>query len=182
MLTITIPGPEAYDEAKKEFVYDEGSVVLELEHSLLSLSKWEAEYEKPFLGRDDKSAQEIVGYVKAMVLTPNVSPEIFERLSKENFEDVNKYINAKMTATWFSDHAPESKKASEIITAELIYYWLTAFQIPFECEKWHLNRLFTLIRICNIKSAKPKKRSRREIADQQARINAQRRKELGTKG
>lgn len=181
MLTITVPGPEAFDEGTQEFI-TQGDVVLELEHSLLSLSKWESQHEKAFLAKDDKTTDEIIDYVKAMVLTPDVSEDVFSRLSKENFESINAYINAKMTATWFSDAAPEPKRASETITAELIYYWMTVFSIPFECEAWHLNRLFTLIRICNIKQAKPKKMSRAEIAARNRELNAQRRAQLGTKG
>lgn len=169
-----------FDDGAQEFT-TEGDVVLELEHSLVSMSKWESEYEKPFLGAKPKTPEEVLGYVRCMCLTSNVPPEIFNKLSQENVEDINTYIDAKMSATWFSEQ-PGAPKSREVITAELIYYWMTIFQIPFECEKWHLNRLFTLIRICNIKQAKPKKMSRTEIAARNRELNAQRRQQLGSKG
>lgn len=180
MLTITVPGVEMYDETSSEFV-TRGDFVLELEHSLVSLSKWESIYEKPFLGRDEKTAEELLGYVKAMTLTPEVPEEIYEKLSQENIEQINTYIDAKMSATWFNER-PGAPRSRDIITAELVYYWMITFQIPFECQYWHLNRLFTLIRVCNVKQEKPKKMSRGEIARQNRELNAQRRREHGTRG
>jgi hypothetical protein len=180
MLTVIVPGVEMFDDGAQEFV-TQGDVVLELEHSLVSLSKWESIYEKPFLGKGEKTVEEVLGYVKAMVLTPGVPEEVFLKLSEENIEAINNYIDAKMTATWFSD-APGAPQTREVITAEVIYYWMIAFQIPWECERWHLNRLFTLIRVCNIKQAKPKKMSRSEIAQRNRELNAQRKQQLGTKG
>lgn len=180
MLTITVPGPESFDEASQEFTTT-GDVVLELEHSLVSLSKWESEFEKSFLETKDKTPEEVVGYVRAMLINPNVPEEVLHRLSNDNVEEINAYINAKMTATWFSE-IPGAPRTREIITAELIYYWMTVFSIPFECENWHLNRLFTLIKICNLKQAKPKKMSRAEVAARNRELNEQRRKQLGTKG
>jgi hypothetical protein len=116
-----------------------------------------------------------------MVQTPNIPPEIFSKLSNANFEAIHSYIDAKMSATWFSE-APGAPKSRDVITSELIYYWMTVFQIPFECENWHLNRLFTLIRICNIKQAKPKKMSRNDVAARNRELNAQRKAQLGSKG
>jgi len=180
MLTITVPELEMYDESLEEFI-SEPAVQLELEHSLVSLSKWESEFEKPFLGQDDKTPEELIGYVKAMTLTPEVPPEVYSELNEANFEAINAYLNAKRSATWFSE-APGAPKAREVITSELIYYWLTVFQIPFEVETWHLNRLFTLIRVANIKSAKPQKMSRSQMAERNRQLNAQRREQLKTKG
>lgn len=180
MLTIVVPGVEMFDEQSQEFVTN-GDVTLELEHSLISLSKWESMYEKPFLGDDNKTAEEVLGYIKLMTLTPNVPDEVFEKLSNANVLAINNYIESKMTATWFSE-APSAPKSRDVITAELIYYWMIIFNIPFECEKWHLNRLFTLIRVCNIKQAKPKKMSRAEIAARNRELNAQRKAQLGTRG
>jgi hypothetical protein len=180
VLTIVVPGDEFFNEEKQEFT-TRGDVTLDLEHSLVSLSKWESIFEKPFLAPGEKTTEEVLGYIKAMTLTPNIPPEIFSRLSKDNLEQINKYIEAKMTATWFRDsrNVPRNR---EIITSELIYYWLIMFNIPFEVENWHLNRLFTLIRICNVKNQKPKKMSPGEIAKRNRELNAQRRSQLGTAG
>lgn len=180
MLRIIVSGDEFFDEVKQEFT-TQGDITIDLEHSLLSLSKWESKYEKPFLSKEDKTTEETLGYIEAMILTPDIPPEVFPKLSQSNHDAINAYINAKMTATWFRE-VPGPLTSSEIITSELIYYWLTAFNIPFECETWHLNRLFTLIKICSIKGAKPKKMSRSELAARQRDLNAQRRAQYGTKG
>ena len=180
MLTIVVPGVEMFDDLTQEFVTKD-DVTLELEHSLVSLSKWEQIYEKPFLGKSEKTAEEVLGYIKAMTLTLEVPEEVFHKLSEDNLKAINAYLDAKMSATWFSE-APGAPPSRDVITSELIYYWMVTFQIPFECETWHLNRLFTLIRVCNIKQAKPKKMSRSEIAARNRELNAQRREQLGTKG
>ncbi len=180
MLTIVVPGIELFDDTTQEFT-TQGDVVLELEHSLVSLSKWESIYEKPFLNDADKSFEEIVGYVEAMSVAKNPRREIFHKLSEKNYQEINEYIDAKMTATWFREQ-PGAPKSREVITAEVIYYWMIIFNIPFECQYWHLNRLFTLIRVCNVKQSKPEKVSRSEIAARNKELNAQRRAQLGTKG
>lgn len=179
MLEIRVGSTESFDDATQEFV-EQGGTIIELEHSLVSLSKWESIFEKPFLGKEEKTTEEIVEYVRCMALT-NVPEDIFLRLSEKNFEQINEYINAKMSATWFNE-PPGAPGSREVITSELIYYWMTVFNIPFECEHWHLNRLFTLIRVCNVKQSKPKKMSRAEIAARNRELNEQRKKQLGTKG
>lgn len=180
MLTIKVPMEQSYDDSKEEFV-TRRSFTLELEHSLVSLSKWESIYEKPFLGKEDKTPEEVLGYIKAMTLTPEVPEEVYRKLDKMNFDAVNEYLNRKMTATWFID-PPGTRPSREVITAEIIYYWMTVWNIPFECETWHLNRLFTLIRVCNDKQSKPKKMSRAEAAQKQRDLNAMRRAQLNTTG
>jgi hypothetical protein len=180
MLTITVGAEDVFDEGTDTF-RTQGGFELQLEHSLVSLSKWESEYEKPFLGKEGKTPEEILDYVRCMLLTPNPPGDFLQKLSKENLEAINTYIERKMTATWFSEQ-PGAPKSREIITSELIYYWMTVFNIPFECETWHLNRLFTLIRIANIKQAKPRKLSKAEIAARNRELNAQRKAQLGTRG
>jgi len=180
MLAITVGGSDVFDESIDKFG-TQGGVELQLEHSLVSLSKWESEFEKPFLGKESKTTEEVLSYVRCMLLTPNPPEDFLQKLSKENLEVINAYIERKMTATWFSEQ-PGAPGSREVITAELIYYWMTVFSIPFECETWHLNRLFTLIRICNVKQSKPKKMSRAEIAARNRELNARRKAQLGTQG
>jgi hypothetical protein len=181
MLTITVGGKDIYDESTDTFG-TQGGVEIQLEHSLVSLSKWESEFEKPFLGETEKTSEEALAYIRCMLLTPNPPEDFLDKLSKENLEEINVYINKKMTATWFSDATPQTRRRAETVTAELIYYWMSIFHIEWEAQYWHLNRLFTLIRICNVKQDKPKKMSRAEAAQRQRELNARRKAELGTKG
>ena len=181
MLRLVVPiSPEGWDEQKEEFV-EAKTQVLQLEHSLVSLSKWESKWCKPFLSEGSKTEEEILDYIKYMTLTQNVNPDVYSHLTAENFKQIDAYINAPMTATTFSENKGGRNKR-EVITAELIYYWMIALTIPFECQKWHLNRLLTLIRVCNIKNQPPKKRSRRDTASSYAQLNAARRKQLNSKG
>ena len=180
MLRVIIEGNETFNEEDSTFS-TENDVVLDLEHSLISLSKWESEYEKPFLSSTEKSKEEIFGYLKAMVITPDADLDALYRCSQETVDKIQKYIDSKQSATTFG-MMPERRGPGEVITAELIYYWMVAFNIPFECERWHLNRLFALIRICNIKNSKPKRMSRNEIAQRNRELNAQRKAQLGTTG
>jgi hypothetical protein len=180
MLTITVGAADVYNDETETFS-SHGGTELQLEHSLVSLSKWESTHEKPFLDSKDKTPEEVLDYIRCMILPPNPPGEILLELSKENFEEINAYIDRKMTATWFSEIQPKTRNR-EVVTSELVYYWMTVFHIPFECETWHLNRLFTLIRICNIKQDKPKKMSRGEVARRNRELNEQRKAQLGTKG
>lgn len=180
MLQIVIPGQELWDEQKQEFINTKEQV-LQLEHSLISLSKWEAKWCKVFLSRQEKTQEETIDYIKCMTITPNVDPEVYNNLTRENIKEIEDYIAAPMTATYFSsDNAGKSSR--EQVTSELIYYWMIALNIPFECQKWHLNRLLTLIKVCNIKNQPPKKMSKREIMSRNAALNAARRQQLNTKG
>ena len=180
MLQITIPSRELWDEEKQEF-NNTKEQVLQLEHSLVSISKWEAKWCKTFLSKKEKTNEETIDYIRCMTITQNVNPDVYCYLTKENMEQINAYISAPMTATWFSDETTGTTNREQI-TSELIYYWMIAFNVPMECQKWHLNRLLTLIRVCNIKNKQPKQMNRREIMSRNAALNAARRKKLGTKG
>lgn len=180
MLRITVPASnELWDEKNQMFVTAKEQT-LQLEHSLVSLSKWESKWCKAFFN-SDKTPEELVDYIKCMTLTQNVPPEVYERLTAENIREINDYIEAPMTATYFSKEQRVGH-SREVITAELIYYWMIALNIPFECQKWHINRLLTLIRVCNIKNQPAKKMSRRDILSRNAQLNAARRTKLNTKG
>lgn len=181
MLILKVPmGTEYYDEDKHEFVFPD-AFTLELEHCLVSLSKWESREEKPFLSKDDKTNEQTLAYIRDMVLTPHVPEEVFKSFTNSNISDVNDYINAKMTATWFSDMG-QRRGPQEIITAEVIYYLMVANRIPFECQYWHLNKLITLIRVCNEKNKPPKKMPRQTAVERQRQLNASRRAQHGTRG
>ena len=180
MLQIVIPASEQFDEINQEFVYGKEQT-LQLEHSLVSISKWEAKWCKPFLSKEEKTVEEITDYVKCMTITQNVNPEVYSRLTQENIDQINTYIASPMTATTFSEDK-HGKTNREIVTSELIYYWMIALNIPPEYQKWHLNRLLTLIRVCNIKNQPPKKMSKREIMSRNASLNAARRKQFNTNG
>jgi hypothetical protein len=181
VLILTVPmGEEYYDEKKKEFFFPE-EFTLELEHSLASISKWESREEKVFLSKDEKTNEETLAYIRDMVLTTNVPEAVFDNLTKANLDLVNEYIGKKMTATWFTENS-QRRGAPEIITAELIYYWMVSHTIPFECQYWHLNRLITLIRVCNEKNKPQKKMPRQSVAERQRQLNQARRAKHGTRG
>lgn len=180
MLQITIPATEQFDEIKQEFI-ESKEQTLQLEHSLVSLSKWESKWCKTFFSKKEKTYEETIDYIKCMTLTKNVNPNVYNNLTQENIDQINKYIEAPMTATTFSEDRT-SKANRETVTSELIYYWMIALNIPFECQKWHLNRLLTLIRVCNIKNQPPKKMSKKQIMSRNAALNAARRKQLNTRG
>lgn len=180
MLKLKVPGIEMFDEVLQVFVSEE-PFELELEHSLVSLSKWEEKFEKPFLGSEEKTDEEVLAYIEAMILTEDYPSDILTRLTTDNFQEINNYMEAKKTATWFNDKR-QPKKNNEIITAELIYYWMITFNIPVEFQYWHLNKLFTLIKIFSVKNAEPEKLSKRQILARNRELNAKRKAELGTKG
>lgn len=181
MLHIVVPEVEFFDERTSTFTTLKEQR-LAMEHSLVSISKWEAMYNKPFLTKDKKTGKEMLDYIKCMTITQNVDERIFQVLTKENLIDVSEYIAAPMTATTFGSSGSSGTPQRQIVTSELIYYWMVSYNIPFECQKWHVNRLLTLIEILNIKNTPPKKRSKSEIMSNQKRLNAQRRRSLKTKG
>lgn len=180
MLQIVIPALECWDEKKETFV-SEKEQVLQLEHSLISLSKWESKWCKSFLSTKELTREEIMDYVQCMTITKNVSQETYKRLTNRHIEQINEYIQAPMTATTISDKR-QGGHSKRIITAELIYYWMIAYNIPVEFQKWHLNRLLTLIRVCEVENSPKKKRSASDILRENAALNAARKAKWNTKG
>ena len=178
MLQLTVDGREIYDESTMGFI-SVSPCILQLEHSLISLAKWESRWHKPFLTNDPKTFEELLDYVKCMTLNKNIDPNIYLCLTQEHFDAINSYIQDPMTATTINKKSGRSSR--KIITSEVIYYWMIASEIPFECEKWHLNRLMTLIEVCSAE-ANPTKMSKSEIRKQNAAINAARRAKTGSRG
>lgn len=184
MLTITVPAKEFFDEKTNEFFWIKEHKLV-LEHSLVSISKWEAKWQKPFLDRNTKlTPTENLDYIRCMTLTQNVDPKVYLALTKDNLKQISDYIASSRTATWFSsgDETQKRTRGSEVVTSELIYYWMVAYQIPFECQKWHINRLLTLIRICDIKNQPPKKMNKNSVLKDNRAINEARKARLKTKG
>ena len=183
MLLITIPSSEdeLWDERNGQFITLENDQVLELEHSLISLSTWESKWCKPFISKEHKTVEETIDYIRCMTLTKDVDPNAYFFITDDNIEKINRYIQAPMTATWFSEEK-NGKVNPEQVTTELIYWWMIALDIPLECEAWPFNRLITLIKICNIKNQPAKKLSSREILSRNAQLNEARKKRWNTKG
>ena len=182
MLQITIPFTEFYDEKNNTFITVEEQT-LNLEHSLVSLSKWESKWCKPFISKERLSAEESLDYIRCMTLTENVPPEVYHAIPDATIETISDYISKKMTATWFSDNGKKGgKKNSRPVTAEVIYHWMIAFNIPVEFENWHLNRLITLIRVCDEENKPSKKRSTQSVLDDYAALNNARKQMLNSRG
>lgn len=180
MLLIKIPASESWDEQKEMFVETAPEQVLQLEHSLVSISKWESKWKKPFMTKNEKTYEETMDYIKCMTITQNVKDETYNRLTLTNINTINDYIKDEMTATTFN--TLQQSGGRETITSELVYYWMISLNIPMECQKWHINRLLTLIRVCNVKNTPPKKMNKREIASRYASLNAARRQQLNSRG
>lgn len=182
MLTLTIPETEFWDDKKQEFVYVK-SRTLQLEHSLVSISKWESKWHKPFLSKTAKTDAETIDYVRCMTITQNVEDSVYEYLTNGNIREVNSYIEDSMTATIFSsDESHRRTSNKSIVTAEEIYYWMIAYQIPFECQKWHLERLMTLIKVCNEKNKPAKKRTQKSLMERNHSLNESRKQAFNTRG
>lgn len=177
---IVIPATERYDEENNLFIYTKEHVLV-LEHSLVSISKWEAKWEKPFLSKETKTVEQTIDYIRCMTLTQNVDEEVYQYIPPQTVKEINEYIASSQSATWFRNEE-NHKRNNEVVTSELIYYWMVALQIPMECQKWHLNRLLTLIRICSIKNTPPKKMSKRDILNQNRSLNAARKAKMHTTG
>lgn len=183
MLSIVIPAGEYFNSKTNEFIQVKEKALV-LEHSLVSISKWEAKWHKPFLDNKDKTKEEVLDYIRCMTLTQNVSEKDYLRLTASNLKDIENYIDNSMTATTFSSDkkGPKATGKKQVITSELIYYWMIKAGIPIECQKWHLNRLFTLIRVCNIKDGPNKKMKKQEIFSRNRELNEARRRAMHTTG
>jgi len=186
MLTIDVPSVEIFNPSTNEFIQVEGKS-LSFEHSLVSVSKWESKWHKPFFGVEKKTKEEVLDYIRCMTLTKNVDPRIYYGLTGDHIRTIEAYIDDPMTATTFTDNRKDAKpkafgKNKKIITAEIIYYWMIAYNIPMECQKWHLNRLLTLVHVLDIKNQPNKKMGKKELYDRNRKLNAARRKSLGTTG
>lgn len=182
MLKLTIKGEERWDEVNEVFIPAMKEHTLLLEHSLISLAKWEGEYHKPFLSTE-KDFEMIKEYAKCMTINPNVPDEVYEHINADHINKITDYINDNMTATWFSDKKPahsNGKMNGEIITAEIVYYWMIKMAIPVEFQKWHLNRLLTLIRVISVKDD-PKAGHKMTAAERTA-LNKARKKKYGIRG
>lgn len=184
MLKLVITGEELFDEATETFKHAIAPHALQLEHSLLSLSKWEAIYHKPFLS-SELTLEMIKSYAKCMTINPNVPDEVYEHLTAKDLNDIADYIKNPMTATWFSDKKPAhhgGKMNGEVITAEIIYYWMISMQIPVEFQKWHLNKLLTLIRVVSIKNDPKAEKGHKMTAAERNALNKARKKQYGIRG
>ena len=179
MLKVTIPSVELYNQETCEF-YVVPEKHLTLEHSLVSISKWESKWKKPFLGREQKTQEETLDYIRCMTITQNVDPEVYLRIPADILQQIMDYIDDPMTATTFS--ADQGKPNREIITSEIIYYWMVALNIDMKLETWHLNRLLTLIRVCSIKNQPKKKMGKKALARRNAKLNAARKSAWNTNG
>lgn len=183
MLILEIPDSDYWDSKHKKFVTQPGAI-LHLEHSLVSLSKWESIHQKAFLGKEAKTINETLDYVKCMTLDPDIPPEVYQGLTNDSIKKVNEYVANPYSATKFPNFGSTNVGSNihDVMTSEVIYYLMFAYNIPKECETWHLNRLLTLLRVFDIKSNPQKKMPRRELAERNTRLNEERRKQLHTKG
>ena len=182
MLNITVPKQELWDEEKQIFITVEEKTIT-LEHSLISISKWESKWHKSFLTNKNKTQEEVLDYMRCMCITPKVDPMYFRLMTPENLKDVENYIADSNTAVWFPPEDENEAGNKESVTSELIYYWMISNQIPFDpCEKWHLNKLLALIRVCSIKNTPPEKLNKSQIAKRNRALNAARCKKYNTKG
>lgn len=180
MITLQLPEIELFDEETESFSTLPAKT-LKMEHSLLTLAAWESKWEKPFLSSEKRTTEESVSYLQIMCIDEENPEDSISRLSQEQFDEINQYIEAKMTATWFKD-LPGNRPNRETITAEIIYYWMNALNISLEWESRHLNRLFTFIRVVNEKNKPAKKMPRADAAAQQRALNEKRLAEMGTRG
>lgn len=184
MLEIIVPGKEIYNESDNSFITIK-ETKLQLEHSLISVRKWESKWHKSFLETNEKTTQEILEYIKCMTINRGVDPLVYQFIPTDLIAQIVEYIKDPMTATWFTEKTTvdaDKKQNETTITAEIIYYWMVSLNIPSEYEKWHLNQLLTLIKVVSIKSAGPQKMDKDQAAEMRRRINKERRKKHNSKG
>ena len=180
MLSITVPDTELFDDANQQFYIVKGGTI-QLEHSLVSISKWESKWKKPFFLKNNKTAEETLDYIRCMTITQNVNPYLYKCLTNENIATIKNYIDDPMTATTISNPKKNGGK-NEVVTSEILYYYMITLGIPFECQKWHLNRLIMLMRVCSIKNSKPQKMSKSDYLAHRRALNEKRKKALHTHG
>lgn len=181
-IKIIVPAVEAYDPATSSFI-DWPAVEIEMEHSLASLSKWEASFGKPFLTKTEKTTEEVVAYFQCMCLTPNIPREVFERIDMDLFKQINDYIDSKQTATWFREIPGQpARNSRQTVTAEVLFNWMIQMNVPMEFQHWHLNRLFTQLKVISQANQPKKKVGRQEAMAQQRALNAQRRAQMNSSG
>lgn len=184
MLRIVVPPRDLWDEEKEQFLQCKGATLM-LEHSLVSVSKWEAKWKKPFLGDTPKTRDETIDYIRCMNMTQNVDESVYGSLSAAEIQRINSYVSDKQTATWFSEHGDAKNRKGgkkKVITSEVIYGWMISLGIPMECQKWHLSRLLTLIRVCDIQNSKGNKMDKKQAAMQRSALNAKRRRARNSRG
>lgn len=180
MLQVVIPAREYFDSSKNEFVYL-AEQKLTLEHSLISISKWESKWKKPFLDdKREKTREESVDYIRCMSVGKPIDNLAIQWVPQSVINQINEYISDPMTATWFNEQ--NKRPGRQVVTSELVYYWMIAFHVPMECEKWHFNRLLTLIKICELKNAPKKRMKRKDVHAQYMALNAARKKQLEASG
>lgn len=181
MLSLVVPAMELYDSEREEFVYTK-PVSFEIEHCLLAMSRWESKWKKPFLSPDEKTSDEVIDYIRCMTMSDNVPDDVYNRLPYDVIEQINDYVDAPHSATTIRNQEGSGRVRNEIVTTEVIYYWMTAFGIPFECETWNLDRLLKLIEICLIKSQPAKKMPKAQVRQMYDSLNKARRSKLHSKG
>lgn len=182
MLIVNIPGQELWDENNQRFIKVDDTT-LEMENSLYAIANWESKWGKSFFQNDEKTEAETIDYIKQMTIN-KVDDMVYKCIDRQTFCKIKDYINLPMTATKINSKRNQNGnvQSSSYITAEIIYYMMLTLGIPPEYDRWHINRLITLIRVCQIKSQPPQKMSQQEAIAYQARLNAERRAKLKSKG
>lgn len=178
-LKLDIPQTELFDESTNK-VYMCKPCSITLEHSLVSIHKWEQKYHRSFFSKGPKTRDELLDYIRFMTLTSNVDPLVYYSLKSYHFKDIDEYMNNPMTASTIVD--TNQGKSRDVVTAELVYWWMIEFQIPYECRKWHIKTLMSLIRVCNAKSQKPKKMPKKAVMNQYSALNELRRQQMNSRG